>query len=355
MPMDSLKKTIYDGKRIDSRQALELFDWDLAELGLAADFRRRMASNDERVGFIVDRIINYTNVCEAKCDFCAYHAKAGRIAPYEMPLDEILAKVGELAEAGGTQVMLQGGMHPDHRLEDYLEMVAAVKRHYPDIYLHSFSPSEVLHAARNSGISLDETVTRLKAAGVASVPGSSDILVDSVRQRVCPKKITKDEWIEVIRTLARHDMRSSATMTYGLGETLSDRIAHFDVIRSVQDETGILMAFIPWSFSPANTRLTHIIPATGVDYLKVVAIGRIYIDNITYIQAGWLTEGLKLAQIALAMGANDMGGVLTEEVVVKATGVETSTSMQEMIELIRNAGKIPVQRDSRYSEIRSFA
>ncbi len=349
-----LKKKIYTGERIDSHEAYSLFSWDVIELGMAADFRRKIVHPAERVGFIIDRIINYTNICQAKCAFCAFHAKAGRIEPYELSLDEICCKVEELVAAGGTQVMLQGGLHPNHTLDTYLAMVRTVKQRFPRIYLHSFSPAELVHIAGKSHISFDEVVKSLHEAGMKSIPGASDLLVDRVRNLVSPRKITRQEWCEVMHTLSRNKMWSTATMTYGMGETLEERISHLEVIRNIQDSTGILRAFIPWSFSPAKTSMDNIPPATGIDYLTIVAIARIFLDNIIYIQAGWLTEGLKLAQIALAMGANDMGGVLTEELVVKATGINTRSGAQEFVNLIKDAGKVPVQRDSEYREIRSF-
>ncbi len=351
---EELKQKILSGERITPEEGVSLFSWDLLELGRLADERRRLISPGEKVGFIFDRIINYTNVCEAECRFCAYHARAGRIEPYVLSIEEILEKTGELADAGGSQVMLQGGAHPDYKIDDLVRMASAVKERYPRIYLHSFSPTEVCHVSKKSGISIEKAVKMLKDAGVQSIPGASDLLVDRVRKRVCPRKITKDEWLGVMRALSENEMFSSATMTYGMGETLAEKIEHFDVIRNIQDETGIIMAFIPWSFSPANTELYDILPSTGVDYLKIVSIGRIYIDNVKNIQAGWLTEGLKLAQVALNMGANDMGGVLTEEVVVRATGIDTGTDVVEIADIIKNAGRIPVLRDSRYREIRSY-
>jgi len=269
-------------------------------------------------------------------------------------MDDIIRKVEELIAAGGTQVMLQGGLHPDYRLSKYIDMVETVKKRFPKIYLHSFSPAEIVHISRKNALSIDDVVKALKEAGLDSVPGASDLLVDRIRTKVSPKKIMTDEWREVIYSLCRNEMKSSATMTYGMGETYEEKIEHLNVIRDVQDDTGILQAFIPWSFSPAGTRMENILPATGIDYLKMVAIARIFLDNITYIQAGWLTEGLKLAQIALTMGANDMGGVLMEEVVVKATGIKTSTNHKELVDIIKNAGKIPVQRNSQYRMIRNF-
>ncbi|NLW35753.1 MAG: CofH family radical SAM protein [Syntrophorhabdus aromaticivorans] len=349
-----LKEKIIEGLRITPEEAKGLFTWDLIELGRLADLRRKQAFPEERVGFIIDRIINFTNICEAGCRFCAFHAKAGLIAPYELSRNDIVGKVEALAAAGGTQVMLQGGLHPDHTLDTYVNLVHTVKDAFPRAYLHSFSPAELVHIARKSGKSLDVVVGTLRDAGLDSVPGASDLLVDRIRAKVSPRKLTTTEWCTVMDTLHRHTIKSSATMTYGMGETLDERIEHLRVIRDTQDRTGILRAFIPWSFSPSMTAMEETVPATGIEYLKIVAVARIFLDNITYIQAGWLTEGMKLAQIALAVGANDMGGVLMEEVVVKATGIETQTNMTELIDIIANAGKIPVQRDSDYRVIRSF-
>ena len=353
--MKQLKQKIYSGQRISPEEALSLFSWDLIDLGRAAHERMGMVHPGNTVGFIIDRIINYTNICEARCAFCAYHARAGCIEPYEMTMDEILAKVRELADAGGTQVMLQGGLHPDHGIDFYENMIRSVRENFPGIYLHSLSPAEILHISRKSGLSVDDVLLRLKKAGLNSVPGASDMLVDRIRQQVSPRKITVQEWCDVMAALHRAGMKSSATMTYGMGETLEERVDHLAVVRRVQDETGLIRAFIPWSFSPANTDLKDIIPANAIDYLKVVAVGRIFLDNVRYIQAGWLTEGLKLAQIALAFGANDMGGVLTEEVVVRATGVDTKASVDEFVAIIRNAGREPVQRDSDYAVIRRLS
>ena len=353
-PNNNLHHKIYQGARITPEEALELFSWDIIDLGNAGNMRRKLAFPRETVGFIIDRIINFTNICEAACAFCAFHARANLIEPYEVTLDDIYLKIEELVVAGGTQVMLQGGLHPDYTLNTYIEMVTSVKKRFPAIYLHSFSPSEIVHISRKSSLSIHDVVKALKSAGLDSIPGASDLLVDRIRNNVSPKKTTVDEWREVMRAIYRNDMMSSATMTYGMGETDQEKIAHLKVIRDIQDETGILKAFIPWSFSPVNTRMEDTLPATGIDYLKILAIARIFLDNITYIQAGWLTEGLKLAQIALTMGANDMGGVLMEEVVVRATGIKTRTNDKELIHIIQNSGKIPVQRDSRYQVIKEY-
>ena len=349
-PEEGLRKKIYAGRRITPAEALRLFSWDLLELGAAADFRRRLVHPGPEVGFILDRIINFTNVCEARCDFCAFHSRAA-LAPYELKAGEVARKAAELAARGGTQVMLQGGLHPDYGVEEYEGLLRAVRRRCPSLALHSFSPSELVHAAARSGLTLDAALDRLTAAGLTSMPGASDLLVDRVRRRVSPRKISVAQWEEVMRALKRHGLPSSATMTYGMGETLRERVQHLETVRRIQDETGIIRAFIPWSFSPGNTGLPHLAPATGLDYLRVVAVSRIFLDNVRYLQAGWLTEGLKLAQVALAMGANDMGGVLTEERVVKATGSGASATVEEFIDLIRNAGRKPVLRDSAYRVI----
>ncbi len=343
-----LRKKIFAGRRITPGEAVRLFSWDIIDLGEAADMRRRLIHPANTVGFILNRIINFTNICEAACDFCAFHAGAGALKPYELSLPEILSKIEEHSERGGTQVMLQGGLHPERTLGAYTGMIREIKKRFPGIYLHSFSPCELAHIAAKSSIPLDRVIEGLKDAGLDSVPGAADLLVDRIRAKVSPKKPGKDMWVEVMRSLHRHGMRSSATMTYGMGETEEERIGHLRIVREVQDETGIFRAFIPWSFSPKRTRLEGIAPATGIDYLKIVAVSRIFLDNIRYIQTGWLTEGLKLAQVALAMGANDMGGLLMEENVVRSTGAGTRAGPGEFIDLIRNAGKIPALRDSEY-------
>ncbi|MEW6076303.1 MAG: CofH family radical SAM protein [Thermodesulfobacteriota bacterium] len=351
---NELCEKIYAGKRLTPMEALELFGWDLIDLGKAADFRMRLAHPENTVGFILDRIINFTNICRAGCAFCAFHARAGLIDPYELSFEEIEAKIAALMEAGGTQVMLQGGLHPDYGLKQYTQLLENVKARFPGIWLHSFSPAEVIHISEKEEMPVKGVIGALKNAGLDSMPGASDLLVDRIRNTVSPKKLTVSQWKEVMTALADQGLPSSATMTYGMGETIAEKIEHLVVVREVADRTGNIQAFIPWSFSPARTRLEHIVPATGVDYLKVVAISRIFLDNIRYIQAGWLTEGVRLAQIALSFGANDMGGVLTEELVVKATGVTTTSSRDEMIALVKNAGRAPVQRDSLYKIVHKY-
>ncbi len=353
--IDQIYQAILDRRRIDSDDAVSLYHYDIATLGRLADIRREQIVPGNEVGFVIDRIINYSNRCVAMCNFCAFHARAGKIPPYDLTMDEILKKIEELVAIGGTQVMLQGGLHPEYTLPRYVDMVKTIKEHFPFIYLHSFSPSEVVHIAKQSNSNIDEVVGALQTAGLDSIPGASDLLVDEIRRKVSPRKITVREWCDVVRSIKRHGMHTTATMTYGMGETLQQRIQHLSVVRQMQDETDIIMGFIPWSFSPKGTYMEDIMPATGLDYLKTVAISRIFLDNVPYLHAGWLTEGLGLAQIALAMGANDMGGILMEEKVVKATGVTTTTNIMQLCDIIINAGKIPVQRDSKYRPIRRYA
>ncbi len=349
--MNRLLGKVRSGERLSGPEAVELYGWDLPWLGAAGDVRRRLAVPHERVGFIVDRIVNYSNRCEARCDFCAFHAEAGWVPAYDLGRDEILAKIAALAAAGGTQVMLQGGLHPQHDLAWYCQLLRAVRDAFPALHLHCFSPAEVVHLAAREGLSCTATIGHLKAAGLDSLPGASDLLVEAMRRRLSPRKCTREQWREVMHGVQENGLTSTATMTYGMGETIAERVEHLCFVRQVQDETGILRAFIPWSFMPPNTRLADLPAAGGADYLRVVAVSRIVLDNVVNLQAGWLTEGPELAQLALGMGANDMGGVLTEEMVVRAAGVQTRLGAGDLAELIRNAGKVPVRRNSRYEEL----
>ncbi len=352
-----LSRRVLAGARVNVDDAAALFSFPLAELGALATARLRAVQPAPQAGFIIDRIINYTNICGAGCRFCAFHAGAGNVPPYTLSIDEILKKADELAEAGGSQIMLQGGLNPSLGIE-HLEMMArAVKERHPGIALHSYSPSEIACAAELAGISDDEAVARLKDAGVDSIPGASDLLVERIRSSVSPNKISVSRWLSVMRSIARCSMQSSATMTYGMGESLRERAEHLNVVRDLQDETGTIRAFIPWSFAPANTELgcdAETLPSTADAYLRTVAVSRIFLDNVKFIQSGWLTEGLDTAAISLAFGVNDMGGVLTEENVVRAAGINNKAGVEQFVRIIREAGLTPVLRDSSYNELRMF-
>lgn len=238
--MASINQKVETGQRISAEEAIQLFDLDLITLGQLADISRKHHFPGETVGFIIDRIINYTNKCEANCAFCAFHANAATIKPYELTLDEIMTKVDELVEAGGSQVMLQGGLHPKNTLDKFLEMVKTVKGKYPDLFLHSFSPSEIVHVSKKESVPVPKIIEQLKYAGLDSIPGASDLLVQRVRDKVSPNKATVHEWQDVIQAIADAGMKSSATMTYGMGETNRERIEHLEIIRITQDKTGAI-------------------------------------------------------------------------------------------------------------------
>ena len=336
------------GKRISAAQAAALHDEaPLAALAQAAHRARLRAVPGRGVTFVLDRNINITNVCEAGCRFCAFHVPPGSDDGYVLSIEQIVDKVVEAVSLGATQVLLQGGLNPDLDLGFYERMLSSIKAR-ADVCLHSLSPAEVLYLSRRSGLGLAQTLHRLRAAGLDSLPGGgAEILVDAVRARVSPRKISADDWFAVMAAAQEMGMRTTATMVYGLGETTAQRIEHMRRIRDLQDRTGGFTAFIPWSLQANRTELSYR-PRTGVDYLRVVATARLVLDNIPHIQAGWVTEGPDVAQLALVCGADDFGGILMEESVVRATGVSYAMSADEVVSLIREAGMTPVQRTTQY-------
>ncbi len=347
-----LFKKILSGVRISSGEALLLENATLFELSRLARARLEIADNSGEVGFIVNRMVNYSNVCKAQCKFCAYHAKAGMVEPFTMTDDEIFELCADAVARGGVQIMLQGGLHPKFTMKWAEALLKRIKTSFPSLWLHVFSPSEIVWFARSENISIEECVRRLKYAGADSVPGAADMLIPSIRRELCGNKCTVEEWSEVMRALAKLGMSSSATMTFGLGETFAQRIEHLDVIRRLQDETGVFKAFIAWPVSPENTAIEGKYPRVGApEFLKTLAIARIYLDNVKYIQSGWLTEGLKVAETALLFGANDVGGVLMDEMVVRAAGIDNRATAENMSRVISNVGKIPRQRDGIYNTI----
>ena len=274
--------------------------------------------------------------------------RAGVSQGYVLPIEQIVEMVVEAAELGATQVLIQGGLNPELDLAFYERMLRAVREKVPDICLHSLSPAEVRYLARQSGLSVEATLERLRAAGLDSLPGGgAEILVDAVRQEVSPRKIAADDWFAVMQTAQEMGMKTTATMVYGLGETTAQLIEHMIRVRELQDRTGGFTAFIPWSLQANRTELTYR-PKTGVDYLRVLATARLVLDNVPHIQAGWVTEGPDVAQLALVCGADDFGGILMEERVVRATGVSYAVTADEVVELIREAGFVPAQRTTQY-------
>ena len=323
-------------------------------LGQAADERRRLLHPDNLGTFIIDRNINYANACVADCSFCAFYRKPGHPETYRLPVEEVLRRVGELAAIGGTQVLLQGGLDPSIPLEYYEELCRAIKQRYPQAHVHSFSAPEIDTMAQVTGLTYHQIFERLKAAGLDSMPGGgAEILIERVRQAVSPKKLSAAGWFAVHRAAHECGLKTTATMTYGMVETPAERIEHLIRVRDLQDETQGFRAFIPWSFQRGHTVL-DVPPAGGREYLKVIAISRLLLDNVPNIQAGWVTEGPKLAQLALAFGANDFGGILIDEVVVGATGMVYRVDSDEAVRLIRGAGRIPAQRNTKYEILKVF-
>jgi len=340
-------------ERIHKAEALDLFGMDLLELGRRADAARRRIVGSERVGFVIDRNITFTNYCDVGCNFCAFYCR-GDEEGYELSIAEILEKVEELVKLGGTQVLLQGGIRKNRGLGYYTGMLSAVKQRFPGIHLHSLSPSEVHCLSVREGLRVRDVLSALIEAGLDSLPGAAEILVDAVRRRVSPKKPMTRDWLHVMRTCHELGIHTTATMTFGMGESIEDRIEHFEHVRRLQDETGGFKAFIPWTFSPRHTRMSEIPGSLANDYLRTLALSRIYLDNFPHITSGWVTEGLDLAQVGLFFGADDFGGILMEEVVLRSAGVSFKAGVDDFVHLIREAGKIPVQRNSKYEALRVY-
>ncbi len=341
--------------RLAKQEALDLFrSDDLIGLGQAADQVRKDKHPENVVTYQIDRNINYTNVCTEYCSFCAFYRPPGSAEGYVLSLKTIGQKIDEMLALGGTGVLFQGGLHPEFKIDWYENLLRSIKQRYPQVHLHCFSAPEILNIAELSGLSLRDTIARLRDAGMDSIPGAgAEMLDDDVRRRISRLKCTAGEWVEVHRTAHQLGLRTTATMMLGCGETYENRVNHFETLRQLQEETGGFTAFIPWAFQPMNTPLGHRIPEppTAVEYLKTLAISRLYFDNIDNVQASWLTPGIKVCQVALRFGANDVGSILIEENVVSAAGCHNRTTEAELRRIIRDAGFIPAQRDHLY---RSF-
>ncbi len=342
--------------RLGDAEALALLEGgDLLALGARADAVRRRLHPGDEVTFIVDRNINYTDYCISGCRFCAFYKKPGSGEGYLLTEDDIFRKIEETLALGGTAIMMQGGLHPDLDIRWFEKVFSGIKARYP-IHIHSLSPPEIVHIAGASHLSVEETLRRLRAAGLDSLPGGgAEVLVDRVRSAISPHKIPTAMWLDVMRVAHGLGMKTTATMMFGSLDTPAERIEHLRRIRELQDETGGFTAFIPWTFQAGNTELAagHT-PATGCDYLRLLAVSRIYLDNVPNVQASWVTQGLKMGQVALAFGANDMGSTMIEENVVAAAGVRNQCGVEEMVRLIRAAGRTPVQRDTLYGEVRRY-
>jgi cyclic dehypoxanthinyl futalosine synthase len=342
------------GERMTADEcALLLESDDIARIGVAADDARRRKHSSGVVTYIIDRNVNYTNVCNVVCTFCAFYRRPGKPDTYVTTIEQICEKIDETIALGGTGVLMQGGLHPDFGIEWYEDLLRTLHARYPDFQLHCFSPPEIHNIHLISKLSYEEIMHRLKAAGLYSMPGGGgEILDDEVRKRVSTK-CTTDEWLDVMRATHRVGLRSTATMMFGIGDSIVHRVRHLQRIRDLQDETGGFTAFIPWTFQRENTALGRRITEepTGVDYLKMLAVSRLFLDNVEHIQASWLTQGLKLGQIALRFGADDMGSIMIEENVVSAAGAHNTADEKTLRHQIRAAGFRPQQRDILYRHV----
>jgi cyclic dehypoxanthinyl futalosine synthase len=348
--LEEIARKVGNGIRIDADEAFELYQHAPTHLlGRLADDIRHRKHPEGLVTYIVDRNVNYTNVCVAKCNFCAFYRDVGSEQGYVLGFDEIFRKIDETLEVGGVQLLLQGGHNPDLPLEWYEDLFRAIKARYPDFKLHALSPPEVIHLSRLSQLTVGEVIDRLISAGLDSIPGGgAEILVDRVRRLLhCYGKATADEWLDVMRQAHRRGLRTTATMMYGTVETLKERVEHLMRLREVQDETGGFTAFITWSFQPQHTELGGV-EATGVDYLRTLALARIVLDNVDNLQASWVTQGGKVGQLSLAYGANDMGSVMIEENVVRAAGAAYCMDEIEIVRNIEDAGFVPKRRNMHY-------
>lgn len=342
------------GQRISADEALTLFEeGDLLSLGQAANLIRNRMHPERIVTFVIDRNINYTNICKVGCRFCAFYRGENHPDGYVINREVLFAKIRETIDHGGTQLLMQGGLNPNLAFEDILNMVRDIKDNF-DIHLHSFSPPEIVHFAEQANLTIRQTLLKLRAAGLDSLPGGgAEILVDRVRKYISPRKISWQQWMAVMEEAHKLGMKTTATMMFGSVETLADRVKHLVRVREQQDKTGGFTAFIPWSFQPKNTELGGT-GTTGHDYLKTLAISRIVLDNVPNIQTSWVTQGAKMAQVSLWFGANDFGGTMLEENVVRAAGANFRVPIDEIIRCIKDAGYTPVQRRTDYSHVKRF-
>jgi cyclic dehypoxanthinyl futalosine synthase len=335
------------GGRLSFDEGVRVYrDAPLHELGAAAHARRMALYPTDDVTYVIDTTINYTNVCNVHCSFCAFFRPEGHVEGYTMSQDKVLERVRWAADQGATQIMIQGGVNPALRIEWFERLFERVRREFPSVDIHSLSVSEINGLSKVESLPVRDILTRLKAAGMKSLPGAgAEILVERVRKRISARKIVPDEWLGVMREAQLLGMPTTSTMMFGSIETLEERIEHLDVMRRLQDETGGFTAFIPWYYVPFKTPLRGR-EASGLDYLRVLAISRLYLDNFAHLQASWLTPGLKLGQLALFYGCDDMGGTILEEQVVHDAGSTNAATRKQLEETILSAGFNPVIRDT---------
>ncbi len=337
-----------NSKRISQGECIKLFHVkDITLLGITANEVCTRIHPENYRTYIIDRNINYTNICTSGCKFCAFYKNIGDIKGYVIPSDILIKKVEETLALGGKQILMQGGLHPSLKLDFYTDLLKSIKTKY-DIHIHAFSPPEIVHFSELNGIPVRDVIQKLRSAGLDSIPGGgAEILVERCRNYLSPNKCTAQEWLDVMREAHKLGMRTTATMMFGHIETIEERVEHLDKVRKLQDETGGFTAFIAWTFQPKNTRLDTALIGS-FDYLKTIAISRLYLDNIANIQASWVTQGAKIAQLSLKFGANDMGSTMIEENVVRAAGVSYQMDKEEIELLINDLGYEARQRDLYY-------
>ncbi len=342
-----------DGGRISEEEALLLYtEAPFHALGEAADNVRRTRYPEGIVTYLIDRNINYTNVCVTACKFCAFYRAPKHAEGWSHDTEEILRRCGEAVDLGATQVMLQGGHHPDYGVDYYVNLFSSVKKAYPQLVIHSIGPSEILHMAKVSGVSIEDAVVAIKAAGLDSIAGAgAEMLPDRPRKAIAPLKESGARWLEVMEVAHGVGIESTATMMMGTGETNAERIEHMRMIRDVQDKTGGFRAFIPWTYQPENNHLKGRTQATSLEYLRLIAVARLFFHNVNHLQASWLTTGKDVGQLALHMGVDDLGSIMLEENVISSAGAKHRSNLHDLIQLIRTAGRIPAQRDTLYRHL----
>jgi len=355
-----VKKIDYTNKRLSNEEALDLIkNASLVELGKLATQRKEQLHPKKVTTFVVDRNINYTNVCWVDCKFCAFYRHKKDDDSYVLSHDEIDKKIEELLEIGGTQILMQGGVHPNLKIDYYEDLVEHIHTKFPQITLHSFSAIEIVFIAKVSKISILEVLKRLQAKGLSSIPGAgAEILSDRVRDIIAPKKIDAEQWLEVHRLAHSIGMKTTATMMFGTVETDEEIVEHWEMIRKLQDESSGFRAFIMWSFQSDNTQLKEEIPdlkpQSSNRYLRLLAVARLYLDNFPNMQSSWVTQGSYIGQMALKFGANDLGSTMMEENVVAAAGASNCMNQDEMIQLIRDVGENPAKRNTAYEILERF-
>jgi aminodeoxyfutalosine synthase len=356
-PLAAVEEKVARGERLSGADGVALFrSPDLLRIGRMADRARRDRAGDD-VFFVVNRHINYTNVCLNHCRFCAFSRSAGEPGAYTLTEAEVLAKAAEAVAQGATEIHIVGGEHPQLPYGAVRAMVAGIRAAAPAVHIKAFTVSEVAHFARTEGLSMEEALLDLKAAGLDSLPGGgAEIFAERVRQEVCPHKISGERWLEIHQVAHRLGLKSNATMLYGHVESYEDRVDHLLRLRATQDETRGFQAFIPLAFQPKNTGLSHLPPSTGADDLKTLAIARLLLDNFTHIKTYWVMTGLKLAQVALFFGANDMDGTVVEEVITLMSGAEhgQTVAKDELVRVINDTGRTAVERDGWYTTLRRY-